>query len=120
MADLSAARLQVGQSAFFHIEVDLFGPCLVKQVAVLLKATSAYLHTCLTMRNTSIFKCFFFFVLISLFLVFRRCIGRRSTVAHIHLDNGSSFVRADKILRKAIQDWNQHRIDGFLLPREID
>ena len=50
----------------------------------------------------------------------RRFIGRRSNVAHIHLYNGSNFTGADKILREAIQGWNQHRIGGFLLQREID
>ena len=118
MADLPAARLQVGQPPFFHTGVDLFGPFLVKQGRSVVKRYGC-IFTCMTMRAVHL-EVVHSLSADSFISALRRFIGRRSNVAHIHSDNGSNFTGADKILKEAIQGWNQHRIGGFLLQREID
>ena len=50
----------------------------------------------------------------------RRFVRRRGYVTHIYLGNGANFVGADKELRKALEDWNQHRITACLQQKEID
>ena len=50
----------------------------------------------------------------------RRFVGRRGCVSRIYSDNGTNFVGADKELRKALEDWNQHRIAACLQQKEID
>ena len=118
MADLPAARLQVGQPPFFHTGVDLFGPFLVKQGRSVVKRHGC-IFTCMAMRAVHL-EVVHSLSADSFISALRRFIGRRSNVAHIHSDNGSNFTGADEILKKAIQGWNQHRIGGFLLQREID
>ena len=118
MADLPAARLQVGQPPFFHTGVDLFGPFLVKQGRSVVKRYGC-IFTCMTMRAVHL-EVVHSLSADSFISALRRFIGRRSNVAHIHSDNGRNFTGADKILKEAIQGWNQHRIGGFLLQREID
>ena len=118
MADLPAARLQVGQPPFFHTGVDLFGPFLVKQGRSVVKRYGC-IFTCMTMRAVHL-EVVHSLSADSFISALRRFIGRRSNVAHIHSDNGSNFTGADKILKEAIQGLYQHRIGGFLLQREID
>ena len=44
---------------------------------------------------------------------------RRGQPQRIRSDNGSNFVRGEKELREAIQDWNQEKIYEFLLAKNI-
>ena len=50
----------------------------------------------------------------------RRFIARRGQPQRIRSDNGSNFVRGEKELRDAIQDWNQQKIHDFLLATNIE
>ena len=49
----------------------------------------------------------------------RRFLSRRSPVLHFFSDNGTNFVSAEKTLREALHQWNQHKIKDFLLQKEI-
>ena len=50
MADLPVARFQIGQPAFFHTGVDLFGPFIVKQGRSNVKRYGCK-FTCMTARS---------------------------------------------------------------------
>ena len=50
----------------------------------------------------------------------RRFIARRGQPQCIRSDNGSNFVRGEKELREAIQEWNQQKIHDFLLAKNIE
>ena len=118
MVDLPAARLQKGQPSFFLTGVDLFGPFLDKQGRSVVKRYGC-IFTCMTMRAVPL-EVVRSLSADSFISALRRFIGRRNNVARIHSDNGSNFTGADKILREAIHDWNQHRIGGFPLQQKID
>ena len=49
----------------------------------------------------------------------RRFIARRGQVRMIRSDNGSNFTGAEKELGQAIKEWNQSRIESFLLQQGI-
>ena len=49
----------------------------------------------------------------------RRFLSRRGPVLHFFSDNGTNFVSAEKTLREALRQWNQHQIEDFLLQKEI-
>lgn len=50
---------------------------------------------------------------------FRRFIARRGQPLLMRSDNGGNFVKADRELREAVRDWNQDKIHGVLLARNI-
>ncbi|XP_077866060.1 uncharacterized protein LOC144353345 [Saccoglossus kowalevskii] len=50
----------------------------------------------------------------------RRFIARRGAVKLIRSDNGSNFVGAQRELKEELQNWNQSKINGFLLQKGID
>ncbi|XP_077870224.1 uncharacterized protein LOC144363371, partial [Saccoglossus kowalevskii] len=47
-------------------------------------------------------------------------IARRGAVKLIRSDNGSNFVGAQRELKDELQNWNQLKINGFLLQKGID
>ena len=49
----------------------------------------------------------------------RRFIARRGRPEEIRSDNRGNFVKGEKELRKAVQEWNQNQIHEFLLQQEI-
>ena len=57
----------------------------------------------------------------------RRFLSRRGPVLHFFSDKGTNFVPADKTLREALRQWNQHpcasgistTIEDFLLQKKI-
>lgn len=48
-----------------------------------------------------------------------RFIARRGQVVELRSDNGTNFVRAERELKKAIQEWNTSKIEDMLLQRGI-
>ena len=118
MSDLPAARLQIGQPPFFHTGVDLFGPFQVKQGRSVVKRYGC-IFTCMTVRCMHL-EVVHTLTTDSFISALRRFISRRGSVAHIHSDNGTNFVGADRILKESIREWNQRQIGGFLLQREVE
>ena len=49
----------------------------------------------------------------------RRFVSRRGTPEEIRSDNGGNFVKGEKELRKAIEGWNQQKIQKSLLQKDI-
>lgn len=49
----------------------------------------------------------------------RRFIARRGQPEEMRSDNGGNFVRGERELREAINEWNQSQIHDFLLQRNI-
>ena len=49
----------------------------------------------------------------------RRFIARRRRPEEIRSDNGGNFVKGEKELREAVQQWNQGQIHGHLLQHDI-
>ena len=49
----------------------------------------------------------------------RRFISRRGRPEEIRSDNGGNFVKGEKELREALQQWNQAQIHDYLLQRDV-
>ena len=115
MADLPPSRLQIDTHPFAYCGVDYFGPLLVKQrrsqvkrYGCLFTLTSRAIHIEVAMDLTT-----------DAFNALRRFLSRRGPVLHFFSDNGTNFVSAEKTLREALRQWNQHQIEDFLLQKEI-
>lgn len=50
----------------------------------------------------------------------RRSISAREYPERIRSDQGTNFIEADKELKKAIEGWNQQRINNFCGPKKIE
>ena len=55
----------------------------------------------------------------SLINALRRFISRRGRPKEIRLDNGGNFVKGEKELREALQQWNQAQIHEYLLQHDV-
>ena len=49
----------------------------------------------------------------------RQCISRRGQPLLMRSHNGGNFLKAEKELRETVLDWNQSKINDFLLARNI-
>lgn len=45
--------------------------------------------------------------------------GQRRKPKQIRSDNGGNFVRGSKEISNAVSDWNQQKIDAYLLQHEV-
>ena len=118
MADILSSRLQVSLPPFFHTGVDYYGPFSVKQGRSSVKRYGC-IFTCMTTRAVYL-ELAYSLSTDSFISAQRRFVGRRGCVRHIYSDNSTNFVGADKELRKALEDSNQHRIAVCLQQKEID
>ena len=117
MADLPPDRVTPGDPPFTNVGVDYFGPIIVIRGRTELKRYGC-LFTCLVTRAVHLE------VANSLdtdaFLnALQRFIARRGKPQLIRSDNGTNFVGAKVELAKAIQGWNQARINDYLLQKDI-
>ncbi|XP_038059675.1 uncharacterized protein LOC119730725 [Patiria miniata] len=114
MADLPKDRA----APFSTIGVDYFGPFMVKKRVRSELKRYGCLFTCLTTRAIHIEVCQSLET-DSFINALQRCINRRGQPAQIRSDNGTNFVGAQRELRRALQDWNQHQIGSYLHQREV-
>ena len=112
MADLPEVRLVSEKPPFTYVGVDYFGPLQVKQGRSRLKRYGC-LFTCLTTHAVHIEKAHSLDT-DSMINALRRFISVRGYPEQRRSDQGSNFTKADKELKEAIQEWNEHKINNFL------
>ena len=117
MASLPEDRVTPSKPPFTYVGVDLFGPFIVRRGRTTAKRYGA-LFTCLTIRAVHI-EIVNSMDTESFVNALRRFIARRGRPEEIRSDNGGNFVKGEKELRKALQEWNQNQIYDFLLQQEI-
>ena len=117
MADLPASRVSPNEPAFYRVGVDYFGPFTIKQGRSNVKRYGC-IFTCLTTRAVHI-EISHSLDTDSFINALQRFIARRGEPIQIYSDNGTNFVGAHQELKKAVREFNQHKITDFLMAREI-
>lgn len=106
-----------GNPPFSFVGLACFGPFVVRRGRSLVKRYGV-LFTCLSIRAIhlevaqSLDRDYFLNAM-------RRFIARRGQPTEIRSDNGGNFVRGERELREAIEQWNQHKINEFMLQRNV-
>ena len=113
MADLPSCRLMNDHPPFTFVGVDLFGPMLVRQGRSDVKRYGC-IFTCLTVRAVHL-EMTNGLDTDSFMNALQRFISRRGKPREIWWDNGTSFVGAERELRRSLKAWNSHAIHEFLL-----
>ena len=116
MSDLPVERFDMAR-AFATSGVDYFGPLLVKRNR---KTEKRYglLITCMATRAAHI-EVSHSLDTESFIMALRRFIARRGKPSTILSDNGSSFIGAERELKRAMDEWNQARIQDTLSQENI-
>ena len=117
MASLPEDRITSSKPPFTYTGMDCFGPFVVRRGRTTAKRYGV-LFTCLTIRAVHV-EAVHSMDTESFINALRRFIVRRGCHAEIRSDNGGNFVRGEKELREAIQEWNQSRIHQYLLQNHI-
>ena len=117
MASLPADRVIPFDPPFSYVGVDCFGPLEVRRGRSTVKRYGV-LFTCMTMRAIHV-EVAHSLDTDSFLNALRRFIARRGNPKQIRSDNGGNFVKGEKDLREAIRQWNQEKIHGFLLQKDI-
>ncbi|KAL3046456.1 hypothetical protein OYC64_004454 [Pagothenia borchgrevinki] len=113
MADLPEDRVSPDLPPFTHVGIDFFGPLEVKRGRANVKRWGV-IFTCLVSRAIHL-EVSSSLDTDSCINALRRFICRRGQVTSIRTDNGTNFVGAQKELRAALKDLNQHKIQNALL-----
>jgi len=119
MADLPEARLVPEKPPFNYVGVDYFGPLEVKQGRSRVKRYCC-LFTCLTTNAVHIEIAHSLLDTDSMINALRRFISVRGYPGQIRSDQGSNFIQADKELKEAIEEWNQHKSNNFCRQKKIE
>ena len=118
MADLPEVRVVPEKPPFTFVGVDYFGPLEVKQRRSPVKRYGCF-FTCLTTRAVHI-EIVHSLDTDSMINALRRFISVRGCPEQIRSDQGSNFTKADKELKEAIEEWNQHKINNFCRQKKIE
>ncbi|XP_030586866.1 uncharacterized protein LOC115781376 [Archocentrus centrarchus] len=116
MADLPADRVTPSQPPFTSVGVDYFGPINIRRGRGEVKRYGC-LFTCLTTRAIHL-EVAHSLDTDSFINALQRFMARRGTPQLMRSDNGSNFVGARSELQKALDEWNQQKIEEHLLQRE--
>ena len=117
MASLPEDRITPSKPPFTYTGVDCFGPFEVRRGRTKVKRYGV-IFTCLTLRAVHI-EVASSLDTGSFISALRRFIARRGQPEEMRSDNGGNFVRGERELREAINEWNQSQIHDFLLQRNI-
>ena len=116
MADLPMDRITPAPP-FDKVGIDYFGPFIVRRSRSDLKRYGC-IFTCLVTRAIHI-EVSYTLDTDSFINALERFIARRGKPRVIRSDNGSNFVSAQAELKRAIKEWNQTKIEEFLLQKNI-
>ena len=117
MASLPADRITPARPPFTYTGVDCFGPFEVRRGRTKVKRYGV-IFTCLTIRAIHI-EVASSLDTVSFVNALRRFIARRGQPEEIRSDNGGNFVRGERELREAVNNWNQTQINDFLVQRNV-
>jgi len=117
MASLPEDRITPSKPAFTYVGVDCFGPFTVRRGRTTAKRYGV-LFTCLVIRAVHI-EVVLSMDTESFINALRRFIARRGRPEEIRSDNGGNFVKGERELREAVQQWNQGQIHEYLLQHNI-
>ncbi|XP_055590943.1 uncharacterized protein LOC129743023 [Uranotaenia lowii] len=108
MADLPKCRLAAFVRPFTHTGIDYFGPM---EVAIGRRVEKRWgvLLTCLTIRGAYL-DLASSLTTSSCIMVIRNFIVRRGTPSVFYSDRGTNFIGADRELKQALQDVDQHKM----------
>lgn len=113
MASLPADRVTPRKPPFTFTGVDCFGPIEVKRGRTTVKRYGI-IFTCLNLRAIHL-EVANSLDTDSFINALRRFIARRGKPDEIRSDNGGNFVKGERELREAVDEWNQAQIHEFLL-----
>ena len=110
-------RITSSKPPFTYVGLDCFDPFTVRRGRTTAKRYSV-LFTCLAIRAVHIE------VLHSMdaesFINALRCfIARRGRPEEIRSDNGGNFMKGERELHEALQEWNQTKIHEFLIQNDV-
>ncbi|XP_028413086.1 uncharacterized protein LOC114535945 [Dendronephthya gigantea] len=117
MADLPRDRVTPLKPPFTYTGVDCFVPFAVKRGRSTVKRYGV-LFTCLTVRAIHI-EVASSLDTESFINALRRFVARRGQPEEMRSDNGGNFVKGEKELRQAVNDWNQTQIHEALLQQHV-
>ena len=109
MGDLPRERVTGDLPPFTNTGTDYFGPITVTRGRTTEKRYGV-VFTCLASRAIHI-EIAHTLDTDSFINALRRFTSRRGPVRMLWSDNGTNYVRANKDLKDAVQNWNQHQID---------
>ncbi|XP_006812352.1 uncharacterized protein LOC102804307 [Saccoglossus kowalevskii] len=118
MADLPIDRVTPALPPFTCVGIDCFGPFYVKNGRSMLKRYGI-IFTCLTTRAVHL-EVAYSLDTNSFLNGLRRFIARRGKPQLIRSDNGGNFVKGERELRLAIENWNQEQIHQYLLQNQVE
>ncbi len=117
MSELPHDRVTPDHPPFTNVGVDYFGPFDIRQGRSNVKRYGV-LFICLTTRAVHI-EVAHSLDTDSCLNAIRRFVCRRGQVSIMRSDNGTNFIGAEVELRKAIQQWNQSKIEHTLMQKGI-
>lgn len=117
MANLPEDRVTPSKPPFTYTGVDCFGPFKVRRGRTKVKRYGV-IFTCLTLRAVHI-EVASSLDTESFINALRRFIARRGQPEEMRSDNGGNFVKGERELREAVNDWNHSQIHEFLLQRNV-
>ena len=117
MSSLPEDRVNPSMPPFSYVGVDCFGPVEVKRGRSIVKRCGV-LFTCMSIRVIHI-EVVHSLDTDAFVNALRRFIARRGQPLQMRSDNGGNFVKGEKELQQAVRQWNQDKIHGFLLAKNI-
>ena len=117
MANVPEDRITPSKPPFTYTGVDCFGPFEVRRGRTKVKRYGV-IFTCLALRAVHI-EVVSSLDTESFIHALRRFIARRGQPEEMRSDNGGNFVKGERELREAVNEWNQSQIHDYLVQRGI-